>query len=286
MGIIGDFFRKQVKNERKELAKKYHGEYTREELTKKAAESVLRKNIKRGAIALSCAAIGISGINIISDCATKVAGGVVASTISDMVKTDNEMQMEETQNISSKIDEIASKEDALAFIKEMYVEEYNKANKTDLSVNDIAFMSSNQDYVYNIDDTYLTHGATPDDVKKSLEKNSQEYEVVDNVKVYTSYAVQDGKKVPLESFTVDKSDVVKVILGEEYLSGKDINSQDKNVLADMSSTIVEGIDLAIALNNGNNKDDITVRKYNLEKSVEKYQKQNEKTVVENEIGGR
>ena len=34
------------------------------------------------------------------------------------------------------------------------------------------------------------------------------------------------------------------------------------------------------------KDDITVRKYNLEKSVEKYQKQNEKTVVENEIGGR
>ena len=286
MGIIGDFFRKQVKNERKELAKKYHGEYTREELTKKAAESVLRKNIKIGAIALSCAAIGIVGFNAIGNNDKKIDDNVIATTTADMVKNDAEIQTDEINDISSKIDEIASKEDALAFIKEMYVEEYNKVNKTDLSVDDISFMSSNQDYVYNINDIYLTHGATPDDIKKSLEKNSQEYEVVDNVKVYTSYAVQDGKKVPLESFTVDKSDVVKVILGEEYLSGKDIDSKDKNVLADMSSTIVEGIDLAIALNNGNNKDDITVRKYNLEKSIEKYQKQNEKIVMENEIGGR
>lgn len=286
MGIIRDFFRKQVKEERNELAKKYHGEYTNEELMKKAAESVLRKNIKRGAITLSCAIIGIAGFNILNNNDKNIEEDkTVATSTSDLVRNDAEIQINESEDISSKIDEISTKEEALSFIKEMYVEEYNKVNKTDLTVDDITFISSNQDYVYDVDGVYITHGSTPDDVKNSLDKNNKEYEIKGDVKVYTSYVVEDGKKVPLESFSVGKSDIVNVILGDEYINGEEISIESKNVLASMSSTITNGIDLAIAINNENSKDDIVVRKYNLEKAIEQYKEQNEIEIPENEIGG-
>lgn len=283
MGIIRDFFKKQVKNERNELAKKYHGEYTKEELMKKAAESVLRKDIKRGAIAVSCALIGMVGINALTSNDKNIDEyKSISATTSDLVKDDFEIQVDE--DMASKINEISTSDEALKFIKEMYLEEYNEVNGTSLSLDDIKFLSTYQDYVYDLDGTYITHGARPNTVESKLSKNNIDYDIQEDVRVYSVYSTKTTGE-SLESFAVKGNEIVDVVLGDEYVYGKEIDSA-KNVLADMNLPIIKGIDLVLAMKEEQKDVSISLIKSQLKESIEKYQEQKDKKIAENEIGGR
>ena len=295
---IRNGLRKKVKEEEKKIEKKYYGKYTREELRSKAAESVLKKIILTGGIAVTCLAAGVSGLCIANDNESKQKENDttyesesfqndIKEEMSSLVNDAMNNLENSKEDISSKIDSISNREEALKFIKEMYLEEYNKLNGTEYNINDIEFFRNNQSYIYDLDGIFVTHGSTPNDVENRLKKEDKEYEIKNDVVVYSSYLLEDGKKKPIESFAFDKETVVNVILGDEYKNGKEISDENKNVLAQMNKTIASGLEVVLGYSNEKNKTEMVILKDNLEQAVYDYlNNQKERNVVENEIGGR
>lgn len=285
MGIITNFFIKKVKDEEKKFAKKYHGKYTKRELMQMSANSVLKKTILTGGVAVTCIAAGVIGY-CLSKRGKEVTSNDYNKIIEESTKLVEDDVINQTNDISSKIDEISTHKEALSYIKDMYIEEYNRVNNTKYTSDEIEFKSSNENYVYDLDGIYVTHGSTPNDVKNKLEKDNESYEIKDNVKVYSSYLVNDSKKSSLESFAVSDKMIVNVLLGDEYVKGKEINYDDTNTLVDMYRPITTGIDLVLDFSNGKSDIDIQIRKNNLKDAIYQYQREHSEQNKEiDEIGG-
>lgn len=286
MGMISNFFKKELKKEEKKILGRYSGEYTKDELRQKAANSILKKSMLKGGIALSCVVAGITGFSFANNSEKEVnTQNNIISETSNLVKKDNIDNNKE--DILEEIDDISTKEQALEFIKKIYVDEYNKVNNTKYGVDDVYFNSGfSQDYVFELDGTYITHGQTPDSVRNKLDNENKEYEIKHDIKIYSSYVEENGNKKILEKFAVNNAKVVDVIFADEYLNNIQ-NIENENTLLKMNKVIIKGIDLAIDLNNGKRESDIILRKNDLENTLSSYLEENlEKNVVLDEIGGR
>lgn len=285
MGKIMEFFRKKVKDEQKKLEKKYHGQYTKKELLEKAANSVLKKAILTGGITVSCIVAGVSGYCALTKDKETINGGEnkVIEETTKLVGNDN--LTNESDNLS-KIDQISSRSDALEYIKDIYLDEYNKSNNTNYTLDEIEFNTSNENYVFDLDGIYVTHGATPDSVKNRLDKENQAYDIKNNVRIYSTYLVENGNKNELESFAVTENMIVNVILGDKYVQGKDINIDEINTLIEMYGPITTGIDLVLDYSNGKSESNISIRKEMLKNSIKRYEEEHsEKNREVEEIGG-
>jgi len=156
----------------------------------------------------------------------------------------------------------------------MYIKEYNEVNGTDYSIDDITFYTNNQNYVYDIGDVYVTHGATPAIVENKLKEDGFDYDIVRNVKIYTVY--EKETKEALDSISIKATGLEDVVLGDEYINGKKIDFERDNVLKDMCEPVRYGIDLALGLEYGESESDIVLRKGVLKEAVNEYKEYKEK----------
>lgn len=272
---IRDFFKKQVKKEEEKIIRKRYtcnNEITKQELKDirhKAAENVLKRNAKIVAgVTVSCAALGIAAFNLKDD---NMKGDLKDKVITDgeNIAVNSPDEKSELDLLLEDIDAIEDENATLEFLKEMYLKEYNKENNTNLTKEDIEFVRNSQNYVFDANGVYVTHGSLPDNTRNKLESDGIEYGVIDNIKVYSAQKVED--KEILESFALDGSNgVVNVVYGDEYVNGKTLECNSKNVLADMSGVMSNGIDLFVGFKHGENENSLALRKTRLGDAVDKY----------------
>jgi len=274
MGIMDTFRNKvqrDVTNKAKELNKKYHGTYSKQELLKMAAQSGIKKMMLKGTILATCVIAGVSAFNFVNNKEKQQTPN------SENITTDLPIDDENKTKIlteEEKIDNLSSKTEALNYLKEMYIKEYNEVNGTDYSIDDITFYTNNQNYVYDIGDVYVTHGATPAIVENKLKEDGFDYDIVRNVKIYTVY--EKETKEALDSISIKATGLEDVVLGDEYINGKKIDFERDNVLKDMCEPVRYGIDLALGLEYGESESDIVLRKGVLKEAVNEYKEYKEK----------
>lgn len=139
----------------------------------------------------------------------------------------------EKSDIEKAVDQLKTKEDIEAFLKDMYIEQYEKiTGDSTLSTADIEFDFENwQDYVFVNEETgeIVTHGQNPDITKSTLEGNYSIKENVNILKVNT----KDGQV--LDAVTMKSIDgeysAVKVNLADELNDYTSVlaNSNEENL---------------------------------------------------------
>ena len=74
------------------------------------------------------------------------------------------------------INALNTKEAIVAYLKNMYIEEYEKeTGDTTLTTADIKIMESSQDYIYQLEDgTFVTHGQNPETTEMNMKENGEE----------------------------------------------------------------------------------------------------------------
>ena len=171
------------------------------------------------------------------------------------------------------INALNTKEAIVAYLKNMYIEEYEKeTGDTTLTTADIKIMESSQDYIYQLEDgTFVTHGQNPETTEMNMKENGEEYSTYTNEKgtaiesnVY-SVRLNENDKI-LDMITED--DLKRTIPGDNYLEMKDYNS----ILEKMGNVVSKSYSLMNVVG-AENISQATVDNYKKEllKAVKKYQ---------------
>ena len=178
------------------------------------------------------------------------------------------------------INALNTKEAIVAYLKNMYIEEYEKeTGDTTLTTADIKIMESSQDYIYQLEDgTFVTHGQNPE----TTEMNMKNFKVTakENGEEYSTYTNEKGTAIESNVYSVrlnenDKildmiteKDLKRTIPGDNYLEMKDYNS----ILEKMGNVVSKSYSLMNVVG-AENISQATVDNYKKEllKAVKKYQ---------------
>lgn len=253
MGIFNGIIKKynnRINNKVSEAVKRNPENYkqyrasspdTKEKIRKKKAEEVIRNDLKKARYILA-----LTGVTV-------VLGAGMSHSIDNNKKDANEPISIETEttlqrnqleidieNSMEKIDKIQSKQDTINFFTEVYLDEYNKENNTNIQPEDIKFYSKNQDMIYEInlgdnERISLTHGSWPEGVELKLENDNINYEIKEDPKIYgVKEKQEDGSYKYIENITIsDDGEVLNVIFGDDYIDGELLEKKDGVVLNNM-----------------------------------------------------
>ena len=171
------------------------------------------------------------------------------------------------------INALNTKEAIVAYLKNMYIEEYEKeTGDTTLTTADIKIMESSQDYIYQLEDgTFVTHGQNPETTEMNMKENGEEYSTYTNEKgtaiesIVYSVRLNENDKI-LDMIT--EKDLKRTIPGDNYLEMKDYNS----ILEKMGNVVSKSYSLMNVVG-AENISQATVDNYKKEllKAVKKYQ---------------
>ena len=164
------------------------------------------------------------------------------------------------------INALNTKEAIVAYLKNMYIEEYEK------ETGDIKIMKSSQDYIYQLEDgTFVTHGQNPETTEMNMKENGEEYSTYTNEKgtaiESNVYAIRLSENNKILDMITDK-DLKRTIPGDNYLEMKDYNS----ILEKMGNVVSKSYSLMNVVG-AENISQATVDNYKKEllKAVKKYQ---------------
>ncbi len=171
------------------------------------------------------------------------------------------------------INALNTKEAIVAYLKNMYIEEYEKeTGDTTLTTADIKIMESSQDYIYQLEDgTFVTHGQNPKTTEMNMKENGEEYSTYTNEKgtaiesnVYSVRLNENDKILDM----ITEKDLKRTIPGDNYLEMKDYNS----ILEKMGNVVSKSYSLMNVVG-AENISQATVDNYKKEllKAVKKYQ---------------
>lgn len=171
------------------------------------------------------------------------------------------------------INALNTKEAIVAYLKNMYIEEYEKeTGDTTLTTADIKIMESSQDYIYQLEDgTFVTHGQNPETTEMNMKENGEEYSTYTNEKgtaiesnVYAIRLSENNKILDM----ITEKDLKRTIPGDNYLEMKDYNS----ILEKMGNVVSKSYSLMNVVG-AENISQATVDNYKKEllKAVKKYQ---------------
>ena len=171
------------------------------------------------------------------------------------------------------INALNTKEAIVAYLKNMYIEEYEKeTGDTTLTTADIKIMESSQDYIYQLEDgTFVTHGQNPETTEMNMKENGEEYSTYTNEKgtaiesnVYSVRLNENDKILDM----ITEKDLKRTIPGDNYLEMKDYNS----ILEKMGNVVSKSYSLMNVVG-AENISQATVYNYKKEllKAVKKYQ---------------
>ena len=171
------------------------------------------------------------------------------------------------------INALNTKEAIVAYLKNMYIEEYEKeTGDTTLTTADIKIMESSQDYIYQLEDgTFVTHGQNPETTEMNMKENGEEYSTYTNEKgtaiesnVYSVRLNENDKILDM----ITEKDLKRTIPGDNYLEMKDYNS----ILEKMVNVVSKSYSLMNVVG-AENISQATVDNYKKEllKAVKKYQ---------------
>lgn len=171
------------------------------------------------------------------------------------------------------INALNTKEAIVAYLKNMYIEEYEKeTGDTTLTTADIKIMESSQDYLYQLEDgTFVTHGQNPETTEMNMKENGEEYSTYTNEKgtaiesnVYSVRLNENDKILDM----ITEKDLKRTIPGDNYLEMKDYNS----ILEKMGNVVSKSYSLMNVVG-AENISQATVDNYKKEllKAVKKYQ---------------
>ena len=171
------------------------------------------------------------------------------------------------------INALNTKEAIVAYLKNMYIEEYEKeTGDTTLTTADIKIMESSQDYIYQLEDgTFITHGQNPETTEMNMKENGEEYSTYTNEKgtaiesnVYSVRLNENDKILDM----ITEKDLKRTIPGDNYLEMKDYNS----ILEKMGNVVSKSYSLMNVVG-AENISQATVDNYKKEllKAVKKYQ---------------
>lgn len=156
-----------------------------------------------------------------------------------------QVDQSELQTLENEIDELETSDDVLNYMKNMYIEEYEKVTgDTQLTTADIKITMNEQNHIYELDNGMLvTHGQTPDVTKKAIQEDGHTYTAIEkrNPKVYT-VRLKDNNEI-IDAITLGKDEnndpiAVKVIPGDNYKEMKDYTS----TMEKLGNVIPEGFD--------------------------------------------
>ena len=171
------------------------------------------------------------------------------------------------------INALNTKEAIVAYLKNMYIEEYEKeTGDTTLTTADIKIIESSQDYIYQLEDgTFVTHGQNPETTEMNMKENGEEYYTYTNEKgtviesnVYSVRLNENDKILDM----ITEKDLKRTIPGDNYLEMKDYNS----ILEKMGNVVSKSYSLMNVVG-AENISQATVDNYKKEllKAVKKYQ---------------
>lgn len=171
------------------------------------------------------------------------------------------------------INALNTKEAIVAYLKNMYIEEYEKeTGDTTLTTADIKIIESSQDYIYQLEDgTFVTHGQNPKTTEMNMKENGEEYSTYTNEKgtaiesnVYSVRLNENDKILDM----ITEKDLKRTIPGDNYLEMKDYNS----ILEKMGNVVSKSYSLMNVVG-AENISQATVDNYKKEllKAVKKYQ---------------
>ena len=171
------------------------------------------------------------------------------------------------------INALNTKEAIVAYLKNMYIEEYEKeTGDTALTTADIKIMESSQDYLYQLEDgTFVTHGQNPETTEMNMQENGEKYSTYTNENgsaiesnVYAIRLSENNKILDM----ITEKDLKRTIPGDNYLEMKDYNS----ILEKMGNVVSKSYSLMNVVG-AENISQATVDNYKKEllKAVKKYQ---------------
>lgn len=171
------------------------------------------------------------------------------------------------------INALNTKEAIVAYLKNMYIEEYEKeTGDTTLTTADIKIMESSQDYLYQLEDgTFVTHGQNPETTEMNMQENGEKYSTYTNENgsaiesnVYAIRLSENNKILDM----ITEKDLKRTIPGDNYLEMKDYNS----ILEKMGNVVSKSYSLMNVVG-AENISQATVDNYKKEllKAVKKYQ---------------
>ncbi len=171
------------------------------------------------------------------------------------------------------INALNTKEAIVAYLKNMYIEEYEKeTGDTALTTADIKIMESSQDYLYQLEDgTFVTHGQNPETTEMNMQENGEKYSTYTNENgsaiESNVYAIRLSENNKILDMITDK-DLKRTIPGDNYLEMKDYNS----ILEKMGNVVSKSYSLMNVVG-AENISQATVDNYKKEllKAVKKYQ---------------
>ena len=171
------------------------------------------------------------------------------------------------------INALNTKEAIVAYLKNMYIEEYEKeTGDTTLTTADIKIIESSQDYIYQLEDgTFVTHKQKKKTTEMNMKENGEEYSTYTNEKgtaiesnVYSVRLNENDKILDM----ITEKDLKRTIPGDNYLEMKDYNS----ILEKMGNVVSKSYSLMNVVG-AENISQATVDNYKKEllKAVKKYQ---------------
>lgn len=171
------------------------------------------------------------------------------------------------------INALNTKEAIVAYLKNMYIEEYEKeTGDTTLTTADIKIMESSQDYLYQLEDgTFVTHGQNPETTEMNMQENGEKYSTYTNENgsaiESNVYAIRLSENNKILDMITDK-DLKRTIPGDNYLEMKGYNS----ILEKMGNVVSKSYSLMNVVG-AENISQATVDNYKKEllKAVKKYQ---------------
>lgn len=184
-----------------------------------------------------------------------------------------EVPQSEMLTIENEVEELETPEEVLNYIKDMYIEEYEKITEDqELTTEDIGIMLSKQNYVYKRDDGLLvTHGETPYATERAIKEDGYSYKDTEIDEVYT-VRLKDSNKV-IDAMTINNSVAEKVIPGDNYNEMKDYVS----TLAELNQIIPAGFDYMEELEFGNQGETAKDNLINAIKDMQDKQKNKEQS---------
>ena len=171
------------------------------------------------------------------------------------------------------INALNTKEAIVAYLKNMYIEEYEKeTGDTTLTTADIKIIESSQDYLYQLEDgTFVTHGQNPETTEMNMQENGEKYSTYtdENGSAIESnvYAIRLSENNKILDMITDK-DLKRTIPGDNYLEMKDYNS----ILEKMGNVVSKSYNLMNVVGDENiSQATVDNNKKELLKAVKKYQ---------------
>lgn len=187
----------------------------------------------------------------------------------------------EKSDTEKEINELENQQDLLSYLKDKYIEQYEKiTGDTNLTTEDITIEPGYEKFIYVDENTgkMITHGGYPDEIKQMLEQDNISYTTKDNIYVY-NIKDKEGNIIDCATNQVGQEELVKVIPGNRYQEMKEYTS----IITEMGNVIPDGIKYWENIEKDKDDSNYTITKSNFIKSVEGFEKQEEKTVENEEM---